>query len=255
MRIGCLCVTERRAHLFGIAVAAYADQEHEDRCLVVVCPTGEVAEYESVLARLGINPEIVPTELRGANTALRRLDLGCKHLVDAGCNAIATWDDDDWKHPTYLGEVSRRFEQNLAWLVTGYKWGLYVNARHLWAEDLSEHVKEPWGFWGASLAYRSVVWYSGYRFDRPGVGFQGYDPRLCQDVGKLHWAPPIDDDPYKMLSFCHDLNCYQHCRGGGFDLAPWISDNLSVRARTEIYRVRQYFIDHNIEPPQVQGPY
>lgn len=264
MRIGCLCVTERRPHLLGIALASYHDQTHGDKCLYVIYPEDgedvedggeEAAGYAQVRERL--QPAATTwtaSPLRSIETVCARLDQGCAYLFDEqGCDVVATWDDDDWKHPSYLAAVAAQLEVNPQWLITGYLWGCYVNARHLWAEDLSKRPEViPWGYWGASLVYRKEAWRRQAFTELP---FLGYDPAFCRSVGEKYWAPPVDDDPYKMLSFCHGQNCYQHCRGGGIDLKPWLEANVSTLAQQEIWRVREWFIEHGVEPPQINRPY
>jgi len=257
MRIGCLCVTEYRPHMLGISVAAFADQTHKDKHLVVVCNNRDAPAYRAAVNRAldGTPAGFFVSTLEGAGTVCARLDFGCSYLFNTlGCDAVVTWDDDEWRHPTFLSAVSDQLSSNKNWLITGYLWGLYVNSRTLYAEDLSKYIMDPWGYWGASLTYRREAW-NRHKFT--GLPFPGYDPAFCKTFDKSVWAPPIDTDPFKQLSFCHDLNCYQHCRGGGFDLGPWLrkSENISPRAVNEVFRAQQYFIDHNIEPPQVQGPY
>jgi len=275
MKAGCLCVSENigrkgevpREQLFGISAASFADQTHADKLLVVI--TDRPAEYQETLERIGnTSNRVILSELRGQETVTQRLDQGYQILADAGCDVLAVWDDDDWHHPSFLAEVVRQFSREpyeelsvggtkridpRDWLITGYLWGCYINARHLWAEDLSKkkHVS-PWGYWGCSLAFRRAAW-DAVKFS--GLTFLGYDPTWCRMFDRRSWAPPVDVDPLKMLSWCHGGNVYQHCRGGGFDLKPWLEENVSSRARAEMYRARNYTIDNNIEPPQVDRPY
>ena len=267
MKVGCLCVSESRhqwrPHLFHIAAASYFDQTHPDTDIVVI--TGEPEEYEAALDGVGT---VIQSDLRGTATVCARMDQGCRHLADCGCNLIAIWDDDDWKHPSFLAECVKqlsgepykevclggcRHVDPSRWVVTGYLWGLYVNARHLWAEDLSKfpHIS-PWGYWGSTLVFRAEAWIA-----RPWgqFTFPGQDPAWCRSWSKDQWAPPVDTDPYKALAFCHGDNIYQHCRGGGFDLKPWLERGVSESVREAIYKVREMMIADGHEPPQCNRPY
>jgi len=274
MRVGCLCISENfdsskvppREQMFGIAAAAFADQTHADKFLVVI--TDRAREDAETLERIGdTRNRVVLSDLRGQGTVCQRMDQGYDILAKMGCDVLCVWDDDDWKHPTFLSEVVKQFSREpyeerstggrkyinpADWLITAYKWGLYVNARHLYAEDPSKARDiSSWGYWGCSLAFRRAAW-EQHNFS--GMTFLGYDPEWCRLFDKEFWAPPIDVDPFKVLSFCHGGNVYHHCRGGGFDLKPWLS-GISSRSRDEMYRVRNYLINNNIEPPQVNKPY
>lgn len=253
MRIGCLCVTERRSHLVGLSIASFLEQDHPDKQILVVYVPDLESKYDYVVR--GFADSVIstmPVLRHRLKSVCERLDAGCAVLQEKGCEAIATWDDDDWKHPTYLGELSRYFEANPKKYFTGYLWGMYVNARHLWAEDLSQKKIKPWGYWGASLAYRTDAWAQRLF---AGTPFPGYDPYFCKSFDRVFWGEPIDDDPYKMLSFCHGQNVYQHCRGGGFDLKPWIEKNVPELSRREMFRIRDWYEERNIEPPQLSRSY
>lgn len=249
MKIGCMCVSERRPHIFGIGYSAYMDQTHEDKVLHLLTPQHEMEDYAEVLCRYGAKASHRSTALFGFETVEDRMDEACSHIFeDLGCDAAAIWDDDDWKHPSLLSLASEALESSGA-LITGFLRGHYVNLRTLWAEEVKPKMK-PWGFWGGTIVFKKQAW---QRRKWKGLGFPASDRAFCEAVGG--WTSPLSEDPFHVLAFCHGRNVYQKVRGGGFDLKPWLEQNVSRRTLLEIQQAQKHLIDHNINPPQVNLPY
>lgn len=253
MKIGCMCVSEYRSQIFGIGYSAYIDQTHEDKVLHLLTPDRDTADYDKVLARHDARCSHLSTPLRGIDTVEDRMDEACRHIFeDLGCDAAAIWDDDDWKHPSLLSQASEVLAEG-SYLVAGFLAGHFVNLRTLWAERAMN--EKPWGFWGGSIVFMREAW--EYRKWK-GLGFPASDRAFCEAVGgskRQYWAPPLSEDPFRMLAFCHGRNICQKVRGGGFDLKPWLKKNMSSHTLSEIFRSQKFLEDNNINPPQVDLPY
>jgi len=262
MKIGCLMVTERRPFVIGVALAAFFDQHFANKELFIISDGRRRSErnhevdYAEALSRF-VNPDITYTTspLHGTKTVCQRLDEGCRILFEErGCDVVAVWDDDDWKYPRFLTDLANFFSKpdSEKFYFTGCKWSHYVNARHLYAESPRDKGAGNWGYTGCSIAYRHTAW---DQHKMSEFQFEGYDPAFCQAFEKVHWGPPVSDNPLDVLSLCHGQNVYQHCHGGGHDLKPWIRANLSTLAADEMFRTRDYMIAQEIEPPQINRPY
>jgi hypothetical protein len=258
MKIGCMMISESRPHMLPIGVCSFLDQMHQDLVLIVITSKFFFDRYNDILKQLikgrGFNYQPVPKtialekhSLVGPDTVENRFDCGCHMLFSVfDCDAIAMWDDDDYKAPDYLAKVSDQLESNPSWLITGYLSGTYVNARTLYGHRVLD--SNPWGYWGGSLVWRRQAWEDT---KWTGLNFPSSDRAFAESTHRRHWAPNIDpDDHKKMLAFCHGKNMCQHFKGGSLceDLAPWMKDVFLDSTWREVEKVRQYFIDNDIDP-------
>jgi len=261
MRIGCLMVTEKRPHVVGIALASFAGQTHDAKELLIITddcsPRHKFSTtYNDALERAednGVSYSCRTSPHLGVLTVCQRLDEGAQELFAYGCDAIAIWDDDDWRYPGFLSDVEKCFDANPEAYLTACAWNHHINARHLWAENLKERARGTWGYLGCTLTFKRAAWEKVKFTEFP---FVGYDPKFCGSFNKNRWGTPVSNNPFDVLSFCHGTNVYQMVRGSGKDFKPWIRENLAPYAVDEIFRTRQYMIDNDLEPPQVKGrPY
>lgn len=152
-RIGCLCVTDDRAPVFGIALASFLTQDYDNAELLVLTPS-PLPPYCDVIDRVmgtkrGYNEAFdkclaayVQWDHKGRAVRICRtgsphvtenLDYGCKLMFeDSGmkdadgkplfrehCDIVTMWDDDDWSPPGRLFSTAQCSATNFA-LACGY---------------------------------------------------------------------------------------------------------------------------------------
>jgi Glycosyl transferase family 2 len=99
--VTCLCVTSGRVELLKRAVQCFLDQTYPRREMVVVHGPADVAtrRYLATVQEPSILRILVPDFSRRSLGALRNI----ARRTGSG-SYVATWDDDDWSHPSRLEE-------------------------------------------------------------------------------------------------------------------------------------------------------
>lgn len=211
MKIGCLCVTENRSAILGIALASYETQRWSNRALLVVDTTSEFDTAARDACRK--LPHALYWHRRELAPTVEKLDLGCNVLFHRlRCDLVAMWDDDDWSPPDRLTLAAEAYLSAFVrypW-VWSYTRGHFVSLRTLNGHEIA--CTPEGALWGGCLTFNEAAWAEAGRFaTKPNVG---YDREFVaalrqQDVGRLSpllqivTAPP---DAQLPVAFVHGHN-------------------------------------------------
>lgn len=249
MKITCLCVTEKREAIFGIAASSYGAQEHLDKELQVALPTGhDPSDYIAVLNRLAGYGVFYWT--CGEGTIQERLDYGCIHAFKRGADLVAIWDDDDFKPPSWLSLAADDYDgcdPEKPYLFASRQ-GWFVNLRTLRGEfhQLSH-------CWGGSLIFNEAAWAASGGFakgpwpgqDRAFVeALAGKGTKVTFDFGK---------EQLGHVAFSHGKNVQTYLRGEGEPMKERFDRHLPLAVWNEVHVAREFLLKQGVYPPQPGG--
>lgn len=260
LHVGCLCVTEKRAPIFGIALASYLSQDHPDRDLLVVLPRDashdERGAYAAEAARV-IGPDAPRTDVQftfrgrsGRAGVTERIDEGCKTLFGAGCDLVAVWDDDDLKLPAWCSvlalAVPPEYNDKTA-VLCGSTQGWFCNLRTLNAEFLQVPH-----FWGGSLAFNKISWEVAGGFVRRKM--PGYDRSFVADVpAGIKCEMDVARSEGGHIAFSHNKNVATWLRSPGESIEARLPTWYPAEVVFEVRRAQQVMVDTRTFPPWSGG--
>lgn len=264
MRIGCLCITENRAPIIGIALASYRvasktlRDNHGTSCdsvlLVQDASAGDATR--NVLLHCHV-PTVYQNTYGGPRVDVAtRVERGCRVLFDHyGCDYVTMWDDDDYAPHDRLAAIYNSVvnTEKPGNDVYAYTRGWFVNLRTLHGEWITAEYG-----WGGSLTFsrNTALACGGF----VGRNFPGYDREFtkeCQAHGgrlldlarcsTLAAAIPLLVDP---VAFSHGKNCATWLNSSGQDVAFMLETRLPDEVWQAVKSAQKFLVDHRVFPPQ-----
>jgi len=256
MKISCICVTENRAPIWGIALASFLTQQHQDKQLIVVVPNDEVRSYQLFAATFVDHPgmkDVIYMSLEpSVYTVTERLDAGIAAAFKLDAAVVAIWDDDDWSpvdRLTKTFEALRQCDDHIPGYAS-YTAGWFVNLRTLrgeWVQTLPHHL------WGGTLAFNEAAWHRAGRFsEKP---FPGQDRAF---MAALKDAP--ESKEYRLVmgrgdpvAFSHGKNISTWLKSRGSPMEGFLRGAVPIvpdLVWTEVLRCQQFMVDTRTHPPQ-----
>jgi hypothetical protein len=265
MKIGCCCVTEDRAPIFGIALSSFLTQDHKDKVLMVVLKSEDVPKavhaYETEVLRLADSDAqilFLPGQGQKDMTVPERIDLGAEYLFNMGCDLVTIWDDDDWSPVDRLATTADCYKTIVDLsgagkrLVLGYNQGWFVNLRTLQGEviRLSGNQENP--LWGSSLTFNRMTWEKLKFGDRE---MPGYDRSFVQDcIRKGAYAvlgcERRDKEWIRPVAFSHGRNVATWLKSCGEPMLDRLKRWMPQMCLDEVLRCQQLMIDTRTYPSQ-----
>jgi len=256
MKITCVMVTEKRAPIWGIALASFFTQRHRVKQLIVVLPNDEVKSYQLFATAFVDNPgmkDVIYMALEpSVYTVPERLDAGISAAFKLDADAVAIWDDDDFSPVDRLTKTFEALRQcdDLIPGYASYTAGWFVNLRTLYGEYIETL---PHYLWGGTLAFNEAAWHRAGRFSEKPM--PGYD-RAFQAA--LKEAP--ESKEYRLVRGRGDPVAFSH----GKNVATWLKSrgspmkrflrgvvpNVPDLVRTEVLRCQQLMVSTRTHPPQ-----
>lgn len=249
LHIACLCVTENRLPIFGIALESFLKQRLPVgvHATLYVCADAR-SRYDCVIEGRETPPNLdVRVWERWYATAAgvpREYD-AITDAVDA--EILTVWDDDDFAPADRLAKTVIALEADaLAGraAVTSYAAGWFCNLRTLRAQYVD---CRSWSYWGGCLAWtRGAAQRQSWR----GLPCPGYDRWFVKKLGGDAFRPPLTEPLPVAFSHGKNLTTWLTTTGEQWDddrLFDRIGDFAVCR---EVRRAQQFLIDRRVFPPQ-----
>jgi hypothetical protein len=253
-KIVCVCVTQaKRAPVFGIAAASFAQQDYADKHLLIDLPSSDrLTEHAEVLQRLVPNEHYVDTTswlLHDADESVpARLDRACKYAFDIGAADLCTiWDDDDIKPTTWLQAIEMTNWYEPCAFLAGSTQGWFCNLRTLNGQFLElPHL------WGGSLTFNRAAWEAAGGFaGKPWPGQDQAFARAIKDSGVLTLCTElnVDKDHAGHVAMSPGDNVATWLTQPGVPLAASLREWYGDTVAREVERAAGWLIERRIFPP------
>jgi hypothetical protein len=248
MKVGCICVTEKRAPVFGIALASFMSQSHRDRVLIVSIRGSGAKHYRDVRDRLQASGEPIKFLNDAAGqTVPETIDEAVSvAFYEQKCDLVTMWDDDDYRPRSSVS----RFVEALNWsktpMVASYTGGFFVNLR-----TLDGQLVEPDHLWGGCLTFNKPAWELAGGFT--GKPFPGYDRAFVEvmgsraKVGHLMHRFALNTTP---IAFSHGRNVATWVKGETHPMEKYLERWMPGRVFAEVKRAQGFLIKRRIFPPE-----
>jgi len=273
MRIGCICKSEDRAQVFGIALASLATQEFAGPAELLLCGVqpGQREAYSEVIERVLLRQDAKPQIIHIYHKAMcparvpDRMHWACNMLFYGKgdgpngtqrsatmpeCDVVTVWDDDDYSPPDRLAMTADAFEKNgdVLPLVVSYETGYFVNLRSLNGHVVSTTSYN--GLWGGCLAFnREAFEAAGGMRGRPHPGydrsFVDAVRETCGDEAVQKLAPTLRGP----VAFSHGKNLSTYLVNEGQPLADFLRETMPPLVWSEVTLARDFLRSRRVRPP------
>jgi hypothetical protein len=240
MRVGCVCVTEGRAPIFGIALSSFFVQRGDVVLAVIIRNPMEEESYRRVYRGMSKETDQIVWIEAFDGDVPARLDHGCDLLFNKfKCDIVTMWDDDDYAPPDRMDITREAFQKDI-WF-TGYNQGYFVNLRTLHGQ----RIKTPWGYWGGSITLTRDAW-DANKFNK--FTMPGYDRCFADLIPDDKKGAPLKSEQLP-VAFSHGKNVTTWLKGKGEPMEEKLEKWMPSLVFDEVKRVQKFLIDRRVYPP------
>lgn len=259
-RIGCLCVTEDRAAVFGIALASWLTQDTPEAPSLLVSLAGtQIGAYADVARRLHCIRRV--HWVNRYREVLLRLDRGASELLwrgDPRRNLVTMWDDDDWSPPDRLRLLADAYadaDHDAPW-VASYTRGHFVNLRTLYGHAVELDAASDNPFWGGGLTFNQAAYRAASASTSADVfasmKFPGYDREFVRRLRSIPTCQMVSipsANNNSPVAFSHGKNVATWLQHKGSDMREQLQEWLPKLVWDEVLRSSEFLHERRVFPP------